>query len=106
MAFEYIKNTWCTDTTGVTFKTAMSVDTDEALFDDDMMIAIVKFEWLEDEGQPSNKAAREAGEALDRLTGNDASSSGIAIAGDIFAQNSRHFSGTPKASRSQYGGYF
>lgn len=106
MAFEYIINTWATDTTGVTYKTAMSVDTDEALFDDDMMIALVKFEWLKDEGQPFQMAARDAGEALDRLTDNDASTAGIMVPMDITARNTRHFSGTPKASRSQYGGYF
>jgi hypothetical protein len=106
LAFEYISNLWATDTTGVTGKTAMSVDTDLSKFDDELMIALTKYEWLEDEGQPSGKAAQDARDALDRLTGNDASSENIAVAADIFAQNTRHFDGAPKASRASYGGDF
>ena len=84
----------------------MSVDTDLSKFDDELMIALTKYEWLEDEGQPSGKAAQDARDALDRLTGNDASSENIAVAADIFAQNTRHFDGAPKASRASYGGDF
>jgi hypothetical protein len=106
LAFEYVSNEWATDTTGATGKTKMTVDTDLTLFDEDMMIAIVKYEWLEDEGLPSGKAAMDAGDALDRLTGNDAATDNIAVTGDIFAQNTRHFEGSPKASRASYGGDF
>lgn len=106
VAFEYMSNEWCTDTTGATGKTAMAVDTDIAILDEELIKAIVKYEWLKDEGLPYMDAARDAGDALDLLTNNDASSENIAVVGDIFAQNTRHFDGTPKASRASYGGDF
>jgi len=106
LAYEYTSNYWCTDTTGATGKTAMTVDTDVAVLDEELIIAITKYEWLKDEGQPYQEAARDAGDALDMLTTNDAASDNIVVPGDIFAQNTRHFEGAPKASRASYGGDF
>lgn len=107
LAFEYISNEWATDTTGATGKSKMDTDTDISLFDENMMIAIVKYEWLKDEGMPeAGPASLDAKDALDALTSNDAASEDIAVTGDIFAQNSRHFEGSPKASRASYGGDF
>lgn len=106
MAFEYVSDEWATDTTGATGKTSMTVDTDLSLIDDELMIAITKYEWLKDEGQPYQEAARDAKDALDMLVKNDRPTDNIAVAGDIFTQNTRHFDGTPKASRIYYGNDF
>ena len=106
MAFEYIKNTWCTDTTGATPKTAMSVDTDISLLNHELMVAITKYEWLKDEGQPYGEAADDARDSLDALTDNDSPTANISVAADIFTQNTRHFDGAPKASRIYYGNDF
>lgn len=106
IAYEYIMKNWATDTTGATPKAAMSVDTDLSLLDDDLIIAFVKFEWLKDQGQPYQDAQRDAKMALDMLTGNDAATSNIAVVGDIFAKDTRHFDGTPKTSRTNSGGYY
>ena len=106
LAFEYTSDLWCTETTGVTGKTAMTVDTDVSKLDEEMMIAIVKYEWLMGEGQPYLEAAKQAKDYLDTVCDNDASDPDIVTAGDIFAQNTRHFQGSPKASRASYGGDF
>lgn len=106
LAFEYVSDLWCTDTTGVTGKAAMSVDTDVAKLDEELIIAIAKYEWLKDEGQPYLEAARDAKDALDTLVENDSSSPDIAVTADIFGMNTRHFGGAPQASRASYGGDF
>ena len=40
------------------------------------------------------------------LVKNDRPTDNIAVTGDIFTQNTRHFDGTPKASRIYYGNDF
>jgi hypothetical protein len=105
-AFEYISKNWVDIAATGTPKAAMTIDTDISLLDDELVIAVAKYEWLKDEGQPFNAAAMDAKDMLDMLTDNDASSQNIAVTGDIFAQNTRHFEGAPKASRASYGGDF
>lgn len=106
LAFEYASKNWCDIAAGGSTKSAMTIDTDTSFLDEDMIIAVSKYEWLKDEGQPWQAAAREAKESIDLLTDNEAASENIAVAADIFALNSRHFEGSPKASRASYGGDF
>jgi hypothetical protein len=105
LAFEYISNFWCEDSEGNGL-TAMVSDTDIVRLDSELIIAITKYEWMSAEGQPTAASAVEAKDMLDMLVNNDASSENIAVTGDLFAQNTRHFEGSPKASRASYGGDF
>ncbi|MEE9345656.1 MAG: hypothetical protein V3U88_08620 [Methylococcales bacterium] len=105
LAFEYISNFWCENSLGAGL-VSMTSDTDVSRLDSELMISIVKYEWLASEGQPTPAAVAEAKEMIARLINNDASSENIAVTADIFAQNTRHFEGAPKASRASYGGDF
>lgn len=105
LAFEYISKFWCEDSSGNGLF-AMASDDDVPRLDSELIISITKYEWLSSEGEPTSAAASEAADMLDTLTNNDASSENIAVTGDLFAQNTRHFDGAPKASRASYGGDF
>lgn len=105
LAFEYISNFWCENSSGAGL-VAMTSDMDVIRLDSELTISIVKYEWLVSEGQPTSAAVAEARDMIARLINNDASSENILVAADIFAQNTRHFAGAPKASRASYGGDF
>lgn len=105
LAFEYVSNLWCEDSLGVGLS-AMTSDTDITRLDSELIVSIAKYEWLTSEGEPTGAAANEARDMLDKLTENDESSDNIAVTADIFALNTRHFEGSPKASRASYGGDF
>tara|TARA_Y100000310_G_C20565646_1_gene755344 strand:+ start:301 stop:1029 length:729 start_codon:yes stop_codon:yes gene_type:complete len=106
MAFEYIKKNWCDIAAGSGEKAAMTVDTDVTLIDEELVILGTIYEWLLAEGQPWQGAAKSYKDYFDTLTDNEIADGGIAVTGDIFAQNTRHFTGDPKASRASYGGDF
>lgn len=106
LAFEYVSNKWADTTAGGSTKTSMTIDTDVALLDEELITTITKYEWLKGEGQPHQEAARDAKDALDMQINNETASANIAVTADIFGLNSRHFTGAPKASRASYGGDF
>ena len=106
VAYEYVKDTWCDIAAGGGAKTAMSIDTDVSLINEEVVTAAAVFAWLDANGQPSGSAARSFKEVFDTVTANEDASANIAVTADIFAQNSRHFDGEPKASRASYGGDF
>ena len=105
MAFEYVNKNWC-QSSGGTPQTKFAADTDVSLLDEELLIVIGKYEWLKDEDQPYGEAAKDAKGILDTLTDNDRPIANIAVAADIFTQNTRHFDGQPKASRIYYGNDF
>lgn len=105
LAFEYVSNFWCENSVGDGLS-SMASDADVLRLDSELVISIVKYEWLSSEGQPTTAAVAEAKAMLTRLINNDASSDNVAVTADIFAQNTRHFEGAPKASRASYGGDF
>jgi len=105
VAFEYIKNTWATTTGGVP-KAYMTIDTDVTLLDEELVISGAIYAWLDAEGQPSNSAFSRFKDMFDTLADLDQGGTPIMVAGDIFGENSRQFSGAPKASRASYGGDF
>lgn len=105
LAFEYVSNFWCENSVGDGLSSMVS-DTDVLRLDSELVISIVKYEWLTSEGQPTSAAVAEAKAMITRLINNDASSDNVAVTADIFAQNTRHFEGAPKASRASYGGDF
>ena len=106
MAFEYIKVNWCEVAAGGSEKAAFTIDTDKALIDEELIILGTIYEWLLSEGQPWQGASKSYRDYFDMLTDNEIADGNVAVAADIFAQNSRHFSGDPKASRASYGGDF
>jgi len=106
VAFEYIKKNWCEVAAGGSEKAAFTIDTDKPLIDEELIIRYAVYEWLAAEGQPFQSAYRSFLDYFDILVGNETASANVAIVADIFGQNSRHFDGTPKASRASYGGDF
>ncbi len=106
LAFEYVSENWADIAAGGTVKSAFSIDTDVALLEEEMIIAVTVYEWLKSQEQPYIAAAIAARDAIDLEVRNDATTENIAVVADIFALNARHFGGAPKASRASYGGDF
>jgi len=106
VAYEYIKKNWCDTTAGGAEKAAFTVDTDVALIDEELLIRYAVYEWLASEGQPFQLAYKGFEDYFNLLTDTESATSNVAVVADIFGQNSRHFSGEPKASRASYGGDF
>lgn len=48
--FEYVSKCWCTDVTGVTYRTKWAADTDIVLLDDDVMAAGLEWRWKRAKG--------------------------------------------------------
>ena len=106
MAFEYIKKNWVDIAAGGAEKAAFTLDTDVALIDEELITRGGTYVWLKSEGQPFDDAKRDLKDYFDDLVENEISSGGVAVTADLFAQNTRHFTGDPKASRASYGGDF
>jgi len=104
-AFEYVSTQWARKADG-TAKSSMTIDTDYTVLSEELMIYGTVFEWLDAEGQPSGNAARQYMDEFNILVSADETSANILTTGDIFSQNSRHFTGEPRASRTSYGGDF
>ena len=104
-AFEYVSTQWARKADG-TAKSSMTIDTDYTVLSEELMIYGTVFEWLDAEGQPSSNAARQYLDEFNLLVSADETSANILTSGDIFSQNSRHFTGEPRASRASYGGDF
>lgn len=97
--YQYITKNWCTDAGGTTPQTKFAADTDVPLLDEDLITNIAVAEWLISEKLPAEDEKKYAQENLDRLTGNDQASENIAVVGDIYGQNTRHFSGEPDSGQ-------
>jgi hypothetical protein len=106
LAFEYMSDKWCDISAGGTPKVKFTLDNDVALLDEELITQVTIYEWLKAEGQPYGDAAQDARGYLDMLTDHDDATANIAVVADIFALNSRHSTGEPKASRASYGGDF
>ena len=106
MAFEYVKKNWVDIAAGGGEKAAFTLDTDVALLDEELLARGGTYVWLKSEGQPFDDAKRDFKEYFDYVTGNEIASGNVAVTADLFAQNTRHFTGDPKASRASYGGDF
>jgi hypothetical protein len=104
-AFEYVSTQWVRKADGDA-KSSMTIDTDYTVLSEELMIYGTVFEWLDAEGQPSSNAARQYLDEFNLLVSADETSANILTSGDIFSQNSRHFTGEPRASRASYGGDF
>ena len=84
----------------------MTLDTDITIIDEELVTLGAIYEFLLQQDQPWQMAAQAYENRFNTLVDNDAASGNIGVVGDIFAQNTRHFDGTPKASRASYGGDF
>jgi hypothetical protein len=106
LSFEYVSDKWAVAAADGSKKTSFTIDTDTALINEELIIYGTIFEWLSAEGQPAGVAAKQFQDHFNLMIDNDTTTANIAVTGDIFAQNTRHFTGDPKASRSSYGGDF
>ena len=106
LAFEYVSKNWADVAAANSPKSSMTIDTDIGIIDEELIIYGTIFEWLSAEGQPAGVAAKEYQDHFNLMIDNDETTASVAVSGDIFAQNTRHFTGDPKASRSSYGGNF
>ena len=106
LAFEYVSENWADVAAANSPKSSMTIDTDIGIIDEELIIYGTIFEWLSAEGQPAGVAAKEYQDHFNLMIDNDETTASVAVSGDIFAQNTRHFTGDPKASRSSYGGNF
>lgn len=97
--YQYVTKNWCTDSGGGTPQSVFAADDDVALLNEDLITNIAVAEWLKSEGLPYGEAQLYAQENLDRLTGNDQASENIAVVGDIYGQNTRHYSGEPDSGQ-------
>tara|TARA_Y100000310_G_scaffold67277_1_gene62566 strand:- start:8050 stop:8772 length:723 start_codon:yes stop_codon:yes gene_type:complete len=105
-AFEYIKKNWCDIAAGSGEKAAFTIDSDVGLIDEELITLAAIYEYLDSEGLPAARAARQLKLYVDKLAANERASGGVAVVADIFALNTRHFEGSPKPSRASYGGDF
>jgi hypothetical protein len=106
VAFEYTADTWVDIAATGTPKNSMTIDTDITRLDEELVISAAVYAYLDADGQPSGTAYQRFLDIYDAVSSNDQARDGIMVPGDIFALNSRHFDGTPKPSRSSYGGDF
>lgn len=93
LAFEYVSNLWCQDSTG-TGQSKWAADTDTGVLNEELITLGVIFEYLDADGQPSERAAAEYQERFKMLQRNDNPGSGVLTSADIFGGN-RHYTGTP-----------
>lgn len=96
LAFEYVSNQWA-ESAGGTGQSSFLSDTDVFKINDELMVAGMAFQWLENEGQPSGKAFTEYDQRLRELTRNSRNRRAVMSAGDIFGQG-RHSTGIPATS--------
>lgn len=50
VAFEYVSKSWCTDSTGVTYRTAFAADEDLILLDEELFRIGIEWRWLQRKG--------------------------------------------------------
>lgn len=106
MAFEWVTENWADIAATGSPKATMTIDTDVARISEELITRGTVYEWLLGEGQPWGVAAKAYKDYFDILVDNERASGNVSPVADIFAQNSRHFTGEPKASRASYGGDF
>jgi len=106
VAYEYVLDTWVDIAATGTPKSSMTLDTDVARIDEELIIAGAAYAYLEADGQPYATAFQNFKEMFDTIAKNDAGDVPMLITGDIFSENTRHFQGAPQASRASYGGDF
>ena len=105
IAFEYVSKNWCAKA-DATPQSSWILDTDTGLLDEELMTRGIIYEYLANEGLPSQGAAHAYEEYYQALTENDRPSDDILTAGDMFGgvSQGRHFGGAPPVAGT--GGLF
>lgn len=93
LAFEYVKKNWA-ESSGSTAQSEFSADGDTALLDEELITLGLVFEFLDQKGQPTGKAASAYVERFNLLVENERADDGIMVSADIFG-GGRHFTGSP-----------
>lgn len=104
MAFEYI-STQYVESSGGTPQADWLADTDVSVLDEELISLAATYDWLSSEGLPAGDAFQAFKTYFDMLQDNENATENIAITGDIFSRDGRHWNGTPVASRSVSVGY-
>jgi len=99
MVFEYISNQYV-ESNAAAPQTSFQADTDVSILDEELITLAATYDWLASESLPSNAAFKDFKDYFDMLQDNENATAMIAVAGDIFSRDSRHFSGAPVASRT------
>ena len=96
LAFEYVSKNWC-QTSGSVAQATWAADSDTGIINEELMTLGIIFDYLDAEGQPTQKAAMDFNDYYNTLTGNENPDAGMMVAGDIFGSG-RHFDGVPVVS--------
>lgn len=99
MAFEYISDQYV-QSSGGTRQSTWQADTDVSVLDEELIALAATYEWLVSEGLPAAGAFNDFKTYFDILQDNENATENIAVTADIFSRDSRHWSGTPVASRT------
>lgn len=104
MVFEYISNQYIESSVGAAQAT-WQADADVSVLDEELIALAATYDWLQSEGLPAQGAFMDFKSYFDTLQDNENATENIAITGDIFARDSRHWNGAPVASRTVSLGY-
>lgn len=99
LAFEYISNQYIRSSGGAAQAT-WQADTDTSVIDEELIALAATYDWLANEGLPAQQAFADFKAYFDTLQDNENATENIAVTADIFALNSRHWTGAPVASRT------
>lgn len=99
VVFEYITNQYI-ESSGGTAQSTWQADSDVSLIDEELLALAATYEWLSAQDLPADKAFADFKMYFDMLQENEQATENIAVTADIFSRDSRHWSGTPVASRT------
>lgn len=100
LAFEYVSNKWALAASDSAPQTTFLADGDTTLLDEELITLGIIYEWLRSEGQPFQMALADYAGRYDTLVANDQPTGGTVAVADIFAQDSRRFTGNPQSNNS------
>jgi len=99
LAFEYVSKNWA-QSSGGTPQEKFQADTDVSVINEELITLGVVYRWLLSEDQPYQEVKREFEDKAWEYYKTDQSAPEVLVAGDIFARNSRHFTGEPQIDGS------
>lgn len=103
-AFEYVSNLWC-ESSGGTGQTTFQADTDVPILDAELITLAATYAWLASEGLDAADAFQDFKGYFDTLRENEDASEDVPVVADIFARDSRFYSGSPPAAPWGYNQY-
>lgn len=104
MVFEYVSNQYI-ESSGGSAQSTWQADEDVSILDEELLTLAATYIWLSSEGLPAGDAFGAFKEYFDTLQDNENATENIAVTGDIFANDARHWNGAPVASRTVSVGY-